>query len=150
MRSLLIAIGLLLADQATKAAVLAWLAPGQSVTVIRHVFSLTHTRNPGAAFGILPNQTPFFILVTAVLVAAMFPYLRRERQMAPAMITGLGLAIGGALGNLVDRLRWGTVVDFLDFHVWPVFNLADMGLTAGSLLLAWHLLRSAEPDRSVR
>lgn len=145
MRSLLIGIGAFLADQAAKAAVLAWLQPGQSITVIPHVLSLTHARNPGAAFGILPNRTPFFILVTVLLVAVMFAYLRREREPAPAMAAGVGLALGGALGNLVDRLRWGSVVDFLDFHVWPVFNLADIALTAGVVLLAWHMLRSAEP-----
>lgn len=145
MRSLLIGTGTFLADQAAKAAVMAWLQPGQSVIVIPHVFSITYTRNPGAAFGILPNQTPFFILVTALLLAVMFAYLRRERDPAPAMAVGVGLALGGAIGNLADRVRWGTVVDFLDFHVWPVFNLADVALTAGVVLLAWHMLRSAEP-----
>lgn len=145
MRSLLIGAAVFLADQAAKAAVLARLSPGESVPVIPRVFSLTLTRNPGAAFGILPDRTPFFIVVTAILLGAIVVYLRREGRPVPALAAGTGLILGGALGNLADRLRWGTVVDYLDFHYWPVFNLADVALTVGSLLLAWHFLRAAEP-----
>lgn len=138
---LAVAAAVLAADQASKWLALAALSPGRPVTVIPGIFQLTLVRNPGASFGILPGKAPLLIALALALVAAIAVQVWRQR--APWGLTGLGLGLvlGGAAGNLVDRLRWGTVVDFLDFRVWPVFNLADVGVVAGALLLLWDSLR---------
>jgi signal peptidase II len=85
-----------------------------------------------------------FISVTLLLVAGVLLAYKRLAAGRVLVKTGLGLVIGGALGNLVDRLRYGMVVDFLDFRVWPVFNLADSAIVAGAFLLAWEILKNAD------
>lgn len=142
MRSLLTAALVLVADQTAKWLVISHLPPGRPVPVIPGLFSLTFTRNPGAAFGLLPDRAPFFVVTALLLIAGVVYYLRKAADVPPATAVALGLAAGGAAGNLVDRLRWGTVVDFLDLHVWPVFNLADAALVAGGVLLAWTAART--------
>lgn len=146
MRPLWIGGVTLLADQISKLIIRNTLLPGEIVPVVPGVFRFTHTLNPGAAFGILPDRTLLFVVITVAMLAAALYYLGRERNPNAGMVAGMGLAIGGALGNLVDRLRFGSVVDFLDFRVWPVFNLADVALVVGGLLLAWSTLRP-QPGR---
>jgi len=134
----------LLLDQVSKAMVQMLMYHGESITLVPHVFNLTYILNPGAAFGLLAYQTSLFVAVTVILTAGvLFGYkkLPRERRL---LRYGLGLIVGGALGNLVDRLRYGFVVDFLDFHMWPVFNLADMAIVAGACLLVWDLLNGGD------
>ncbi len=131
------------ADQFSKWLVLTRMTPGEEVPVIPGAFHITSSRNPGAAFGILQGQTFFFLAITVLLLAGIVFYARRLGSASPLLRLGLGLAAGGAAGNLVDRLRFGTVVDFLDFGVWPVFNLADVAIVAGAFLLGFHLWRDA-------
>jgi len=131
-----------LLDQVTKLAVRRRILPGQSIPVWPGVFHLSYVQNPGAAFGILKYQTGLFIAVTAVVATAIIIYARRLGPGAGWLRLALALELGGALGNLIDRLRFGYVVDFLDFRVWPVFNVADMAVVVGVGLLFLHLLRA--------
>jgi signal peptidase II len=131
----------MLADQATKALVRARFAPGERVE-LAPFFNLVFVYNPGAAFSLLSQaggwQKPLlvaFALGAAALVSVMIARRPGERLLC----TGLALILGGALGNVVDRLRFGQVVDFLDFHAagwhWPAFNVADSAITVGAVLL---------------
>jgi signal peptidase II len=140
------AAGVVVLDQATKALVLARLALYESVVVLPDFFNLTHVRNPGAAFGLFAGRaasfrTPFFLVATLVALVVILIALKRIGPGERWKRFALALVFGGALGNLVDRLRWGEVVDFLDvfwrtYH-WPAFNVADSAITVGvGVLLA--------------
>ncbi|HPU35300.1 MAG TPA: signal peptidase II [Bacillota bacterium] len=139
---LIIAVVLLL-DQGSKAAVQLWMYQGESIPIIKHVFHLTYILNPGAAFGFLAYQTNLFIIVTVVLVLGVLLFYRSLPLERVFVRYGLALVVGGALGNLVDRLRFGKVVDFLDFRVWPVFNLADSAIVIGVCLLLLDFLKDS-------
>ncbi len=114
--------------------------PGDPVEVIPGVLTLRFTTNSGGAFSIGQSAPWFFVGVTAVVVAIILA--TSFRHTSRLVGAALGLVLGGALGNLTDRairapgLR-GRVVDFIDFHVWPVFNLADSAIVVGAILLAW-------------
>jgi len=137
---LIIALVLLL-DQGSKAAVQMWMYQGESIPIVKQVFHLTYILNPGAAFGFLAYQTNLFIIVTAGLVLGVLLFYRSLPLERVLVRYGLALVVGGALGNLVDRLRFGKVVDFLDFRVWPVFNLADSAIVIGACLLILDFLK---------
>lgn len=132
-----------LVDQGAKAAVRMLMYQGESIPVAPPVFYLTYIMNPGAAFGLLANQTYLFVSVTVLLVAGVLVGYRKLPPDRPLLYYGLSLVVGGALGNLVDRLRFGQVVDYLDFRVWPVFNLADTAIVIGAGLLILELLRDS-------
>jgi len=117
------------------------MAEGQTISVIPHFFSLTYVLNPGAAFGLLPYKTTFFVAMTLIVAVLVLLVAWRASAQLWLLRLGLGLILGGALGNLVDRLRFGLVVDFLDFKVWPVFNLADSAIVVGAFLLAIEIWR---------
>lgn len=128
-------------DQGTKSLIRATLAPGESVPP-ESWFRITHVTNTGAAFGILPDQSLLLLVTTVVGVAAIVLYYLNPPVHSPLLALSLGLQLGGALGNLVDRLRQGYVTDFLDFRVWPVFNLADSAIVVGVAILAAFLVLS--------
>ncbi len=143
----------LLLDLATKAIVEHTMTLHESIPLLPF-FSLTYVRNTGAAFGILGElspalRLPLFILVTVVAVGALASYLRQLRPDQRWLAAALGGILGGATGNLIDRLRYGEVVDFLHLHYrgfdWPMFNVADSAITVGVALLLLHSLR-ASPD----
>ena len=136
------AILVLGADLASKAYIKAAIAPGDYFWVIPGVLRITDVRNPGGAFGILANDRWLFLGVGALAAALILWYTRRVRQ--PATLVALGLLLGGTLGNMVDRWQNGRVVDFLDFRVWPVFNLADVAVVGGIILLIWLTLAGKE------
>lgn len=133
---LVAAIATFLADQLSKVAVREWLPLGTSIPVIPPLLYLTCTQNTGAAFGLFPNATMLFIVV-AICACALFLWLGRRGFDRRRIAVSFGLMLGGAVGNLIDRLRFGAVTDFIDLRVWPVFNLADSALTIGALLLLW-------------
>jgi signal peptidase II len=114
--------------------------PGSSIDVVPGVLTLRFTTNSGGAFSIGQSAPWFFVGVTAIVVAIIL--VTSFRHTSRIVGASLGLVLGGALGNLTDRairgegLR-GRVVDFIDFHVWPVFNLADSAIVVGAILLAW-------------
>ena len=133
-------------DQATKFWIQSRMAYGESVPVISSIFHITYILNPGAAFGILENQTWFFVCVAFLLLAAIayiYPRLPADR---PFLKLGAGLLTGGAIGNLIDRIRIGFVVDFFDFRVWPIFNVADICIVCGVACLAYVLLTTSDDD----
>jgi signal peptidase II len=142
----LTALAVLLLDQLTKWLVVQNLAVGVPVpgpdTALGRFFSLTHVHNTGVAFGLGKGNNGLFTLVALAVVGGIFLYERRLPAGAIWPRLALGLVAGGALGNIVDRLRQGHVTDFLDFKFWPVFNLADSCVVVGVLALAVWLWRS--------
>jgi len=134
------AIVIVILDQLTKHLILTSMRPYESIPVIENVFHITFVRNPGAAFGILQNQITFFIVVTIIVIFLLVGVYWKLARKNIILTIGLSLQLGGAVGNLIDRIRFSYVVDFLDFRVWPVFNVADMAIVTGVILLAWQLL----------
>ena len=148
--------GVIVLDQITKAVVLSHLAPGTHVDVVDGFVTLTLVMNPGLAFGLLGGVPAGWRWVVAVLsVAALIVLARVALRVLPEGgrldQVAIGLIFGGAIGNLIDRLRFGAVVDFVDLHVrgyhWPAFNVADSAITVGVILLALRLvLRPTAPS----
>ncbi len=132
-----------LLDRASKILVLKQLSTGQTQPVIPGVFHLTRVNNPGAAFGILKNSILFLQCVSWISVIALGIYLFRGfRRGYRSTDLGWALIVGGAAGNLYDRVHFGYVIDFLDFRVWPVFNLADSFISVGVFLILAGLFQS--------
>ncbi len=148
MRIILTAVFVLFFDLATKYIVQSRMELYQSIPVINNVFHITYILNPGAAFGMLANKTTFFIVVTAAVILAIICFYKRIVGEGVITQLALGLVAGGALGNLIDRIRYGKVVDFLDFRVWPVFNLADTAIVIGVGLLIWEVFRCHDPQKT--
>src|SRR5437867_1070378 len=145
----LVALAVVLADQATKAVVERTLVLHETIP-LTPFFALSYVRNTGAAFGVLAAapvgvRLPLFLAVTVVATAAVLSYLRRTPADQRWRVAALGAILGGALGNLLDRVRYGEVVDFLDLHWgglhWPAFNVADAAITVGVAIV---LLASVE------
>ena len=144
-----IAGAVLLLDQATKFLVMRHIRMFEVITVIPGFFNLTYVRNRGAAFGMLAGvaaawRSAFFIVVTVIAVAAIVLLIRKTSERL--LIAAFSLIAGGALGNLIDRVRWGEVVDFIDWYVrsyhWPTFNIADSAISVGVGLLVIDMLFS--------
>jgi signal peptidase II len=149
MRLAVAAGSILISDQITKALILAHLPLGGSIPVIPGFFDLTHVHNPGGAFGFMAGMSAEFrsLLFIAVSLVATGLILYFYWQTPPGqrfLSVGLALIFGGAVGNLVDRIRFGVVVDFLDVYAgalhWPAFNVADSAITVGVGIFAYHLL----------
>lgn len=145
-------------DQATKLWIEASLGYADRIPVVEGFFYLTRVRNPGAAFGLLASSPePFrrivFVGVTLIAVALVFSFYRRLAPGDRLSGLALGLVLGGAVGNLVDRVRLGEVVDFLHFRLWsgfswPDFNVADSAIVAGVALLVLELFASEGERRA--
>ncbi len=146
---LLVTAVVLLLDQFSKYMVEAFLplytswSPWPSLA---HLFQFTHATNTGAAFGIFPGGSLVFTLVALAVVLFILVYNYTLPGGQWLLRLGLGLQLGGALGNLLDRLRLGHVTDFLDFGPWPVFNLADTAIVVGVVVLAWLMLQEWRAD----
>ena len=127
-------------DRLTKNAVAAALAPGQSIDVVGKIVRITHVENTGAAFGLLPERTTLLSVLSVVAVVAILFYYRRLAAASPFIAATLGMQLGGALGNLVDRIGQGYVVDFVDVGIpdglrfWA-FNVADSSIVVGILIV---------------
>ncbi len=139
----IIMLGIFVIDQISKYYVVQNLHYLESTPVIPNIFHLTYVHNYGAAFGILQNKRVFFIVIS-VLVITVFLYFYRHLPKDWMTKIAVGMALGGTIGNLFDRLRLGYVVDFFDFQIWPVFNIADSALVVGMILLAWRVLFTDE------
>jgi len=144
----LAAAGLMIADQCSKAWIVTRFDLHDARAVFVNFFHIVHVRNTGVAFGFLSNLdpkwgNPLLIVATLFAIGGVLAYLHFHPHRGPAPC-GLGLILGGALGNLIDRARLGYVVDFLDVHWhryhWPAFNVADIGITVGVLLLLLDML----------
>ena len=141
----LLATIILILDQVSKFIICRIILPGESFPVIKNIFYLTHVQNQGAAFGLFPNQTLFFISITILTILLILFFHRRISKKGSPPSWALGLILGGALGNLIDRIRLKAVIDFLDFslkgHHWPSFNIADSSITIGAIILFVSLFR---------
>lgn len=133
---LFLAFLIFLTDQAIKMLVINNMNPGQSIPVIKNLFHITYIYNPGAAFGILPNMTSFFIIVSLVVVAGVLFFYYKQEKRNLILTVSFAFIIGGTLGNLFDRIRFNKVIDFIDFRIWPIFNLADIAIVLGAVLLS--------------
>ncbi len=149
-----VALVWLVLDQLTKAAVTAGLAVGQGFSVIDGCFNIVHVLNRGAAFGFLGGQESgwqfWLFLAAALLVAGVIVHIVRTSAWSPVLFFGLGSILGGAVGNLVDRVRSRAVTDFLDVYWgswhWPAFNVADIAICLGVFLAGIVLLRQGRED----
>lgn len=136
-----LAAGLVFAlDRLTKYFIIKSLAPGQSIKIIPGVFHITPVFNNGAAFGVLQNCALFFIIFSFAAIALMLLVIFKAQRLDTLLAAALALILGGAAGNLVDRLKFGHVIDFLDFRIWPVFNIADSCISIGIALIAFSFI----------
>jgi signal peptidase II len=142
-------------DQATKLLIQANMVPGQSIPVVGWLFRLTYIHNPSAAFGLAFGTINFYILFGIVASVVVSGYLLRlpRREYWPKI--ALALILAGAVGNLVDRIRLGEVIDFIQVGlseqvVWPIFNVADMGVSTGVTLLLLYFIVIGEPQPTLR
>lgn len=139
-------------DQIAKSAITASFFRGESYQVVQGLFNLTYVMNPGAAFGFLAgaSETFRYFFFTGITVAALLLivyYLVKSNPRNLMLVSSLTLIFGGAVGNLIDRLRFGAVVDFLDVYLgftslphWPAFNVADAAITTGAILMIWEMI----------
>lgn len=134
----------LLLDQLTKYLVIQLLSPGFSFP-FHGFFRFTHVHNSGSAFGILQGLNTPLIFVSFIGIIILVLIYRSQPHPSNLLRFSLALLLGGAFGNLVDRMRLGYVTDFIDIGPWPVFNLADASIITGLVILAWVLTRSGSP-----
>jgi len=141
---------LIVIDQVTKYFIHTGMALHDTIPVIPGFFSITYIRNPGAAFGFLAGASPtfryvFFIGVTLAAIGLILHYLRTYAADDQLLTISLGMILSGAVGNLIDRVRFGEVIDFLDVYLgtshWPAFNVADSAISVGAFILFIHLIR---------
>ncbi|OGC76731.1 MAG: signal peptidase II [candidate division Zixibacteria bacterium RBG_16_50_21] len=162
----LLAGGVLLLDQLSKTLIFHWLFLGQSVPVLGDFFKITYILNPGGAFGTKLGGSSFYLFVSIAAIAFTVIFFLKTLPQHFLIRIGLALVLGGALGNLTDRFRFGQVIDFLDFDIpdisistinlsfiqlngftlerWPIFNLADSAITIGAVLIVIHILKHKE------
>jgi len=136
-------------DQITKAAITARFSLHEAYPVIAGFFNLVYVLNPGAAFGFLADASAtfryvFFTGITILAAGLIIYYLVKSNPRNLMLAGSLTLIFGGAVGNLIDRLRFGAVVDFLDVYIgtahWPAFNVADSAITVGAILMIWEMI----------
>ncbi len=142
-------------DQITKAVIQNTVLLYHSIEVIPGFFSITHIQNPGGAFGFMANKSSglrnlFFLLISSSAICMLF-YLYKNTPKKHSLLSAcFALILGGAFGNLIDRIRFGKVVDFLDFYIgnyhWPAFNVADSAITVGIAIYLFHLIFKKMPE----
>ena len=137
----LIAAAVLGFDQLTKQAIIRWLAPGQSIPILPPVLHCSYVQNTGAAFGMLRGHPNLFALLSIGVSLWIGYELIRHPPKDLLVRVALPMILGGAIGNLIDRVRVGYVIDFIDLRVWPVFNVADSAITIGVTLLLWQAFK---------
>lgn len=139
----IVIFALIALDWLTKHWVQASMALNDTIPVIDGIFHITYIHNYGAAFSILEGKQGFLLAVTGLAMAAIFIGMvlaAKKKTLSPMGLWALALILGGGLGNFIDRLRLGYVVDFLDFRVWPIFNVADIAVCCGCGLLIFYIL----------
>ena len=136
-------------DQITKRLAVALLRPVSTVPLLQDILHLTYVENTGASFGMLKDRRWVFMITSAVLIAVIIVYLFRCREIPPMLGVSLGMILGGGIGNMIDRVALGYVVDFIDFRAihFAVFNGADSFITVGAAMLFIHVMRSESDGR---
>ena len=136
-------------DQITKAAIAARFSMHESYAIIDGFFNLVYIMNPGAAFGFLAGASAtfryiFFIGITVLALVLIIFYLLKSKPHNILIVLSLTMIFAGAVGNMIDRIRFGSVVDFLDVYVgtwhWPAFNVADSAISIGAALMIWEMI----------
>jgi len=149
---LLLGLSIVVVDQIVKLVVVNTMRMGHSIDVIGTVVRLTRTSNTGAAFGLFRGGSMWFVWISAAAAIAIIAFSREVVKMRFWERTAFGLVLGGAVGNLVDRIRLGAVVDFIDIGFgalrWPSFNVADSCITIGVIVLAIHLVFLSSPHQN--
>jgi signal peptidase II len=140
-RFALAALVILALDQLTKHVIVESMRLGQAFPVLG-LFDIHHVRNQGAAFGIMPSAGALFIVVAVMVLAGVAIYWRHIERTDTVTKIALGFVTGGTVGNLIDRLRFGYVIDFIDLRWWPVFNVADSAICVGVALLMYKILKA--------
>ena len=128
------------ADQLIKFYIINNFSYGQSLAIIENIFHLTFVKNTGAAFGIFKGGNIFFIVISILIILFLLFYFYRYFKKNIYTKISFGLIIGGAIGNLIDRIKLNYVVDYLDFRIWPVFNLADSAIVVGAGILMIYII----------
>lgn len=139
-----ISAGVFVLDQWVKRLVEDAMYLGESIPVVSGIFYLTYIKNSGGAFGILQGSQLVLLIGSAIAVAVVL-FLLLSSPPSRLTTAGCGLILGGALGNLYDRLTAGSVTDYLDFRVWPIFNVADVAIVTGVIAL---LLATLQPEKN--
>ncbi|MBF0209971.1 MAG: lipoprotein signal peptidase [Desulfamplus sp.] len=154
LRLLLISGAVVILDQFTKYLIATTLMLHETVS-ITPFFNITHVLNPGGAFGLFADHSAvvrkfFFLFVSSVVACAILWFYIKTADGYPLLASGLAAIFGGAVGNLIDRFRYGKVVDFLDFYIgyyhWPAFNVADSAICVGMAIFIYHVLLNKMPD----
>jgi len=143
----IIAGSVIILDQITKAIILYSMPLYHSISIIPGFFSISHIHNPGGAFGFMANYSPVlrsivFLFFSSLAICLIFYLYKKTPREYSLLATGFALIFGGAIGNLIDRIRFGKVVDFLDFYIgsihWPAFNVADSAISIGMVIFIYH------------
>jgi signal peptidase II len=144
-----------LLDQFTKGLILRYLPFNKTIPVVKGFFNITHVLNPGGAFGLMANLSPIlrsiiFLFISSVAVVLIFYFYKKTPTHHSWLAAAFALIFGGAIGNLIDRIRFGMVIDFLDFYVgtlhWPAFNIADSAISIGMGIFLYHLIFKKMPE----
>jgi len=143
--SIVTTISVVLIDRVTKIFFQKLLSFGESLPVIKNVFHMTMVHNTGIAFGLFKDQGVVFIFIPIIaiilLIFNIYYYRQNDEALSREYIIAFSLILGGAIGNLFDRIVFGYVVDFIDFRVWPVFNIADSAITIGAMIIAFKCIK---------
>ncbi len=137
----IISISILALDQLTKKLIYLNFLPGQSRPIIENIFHLTLVYNRGIAFGLFVGTVIISVFISVVVIILLIVSVIKIKGPDLMLKIAFSLILGGAVGNLVDRIRFGYVIDFLDFRLWPVFNVADIAITTGAGLLVVYLFK---------
>lgn len=147
----IIIILIVIGDQLTKGLIQNVMMLNQSIPVWDGVFSITYIHNTGAAFSMMAGKTQVLALFQVVIIGVILGYyVLKGRKFHPLLKISLAMIVAGGIGNLIDRLTLGYVVDFFDFHFWPIFNVADIGVSVGCVLLAGYVFFIEGKEKSER
>ncbi len=154
-RLVLVSGAVVLIDQITKYLIALYIPLYTRIPVIDHFFDLTHVLNPGGAFSLLANQPAWvrkvvFLFLSSLVALFVLWFYKKTAKTMTCLSYGLALIFGGAVGNLIDRFRYGKVLDFLDFYIgsahWPAFNVADSAISIGMVILVYHVMFNKIPN----
>lgn len=147
---IILSIIFLIIDQITKILVVNSLVPGENIEIIKNIFSIIYTNNTGAAFSILLGKRIFLIVVAVLIIGVLLYYIKRNKIEKKIDIIALSFVIGGSLGNLIDRIVRGYVIDFISIKIgnynFPIFNVADILIVIGVFLLLLSSRRRQSDD----
>jgi len=146
MSALCVLLPVLIIDQLTKFIVFKNFQPGESLPVIKNIFHISLVCNKGVAFGVFSKNIAgaafiWISYVSVIIIIFIFAFYKKFFHKGRPAQVFLSLILAGAIGNLIDRIRFGCVIDFLDFRIWPVFNVADSAITIGTVLLILQMLK---------